>query len=471
MGLQVGGGSGGGGGTPGGSDNEVQVKSGASFAGATNVKAFANRVDIGAAVPTAGGVRLGNGTGFAVNFVEADGVGDIIGMFAAASNNLVFGATTNPGSSFLRSGTGLSTFYEADLHTFRNAAGNADRQVIDSTAIYAALPRLGYGAPYGSEGRIILAMADANQTVPSGTYSRRTIQTTGALTVDRTATMPAPTLADNVYYKTWQNDCTGANLIVSIGAGATASIPPGQTVELMFTTGGVRVIGSSPMGSSGDLQVRSGSGTDTKLAAVAFSGANGDLMMRSTAGQLAPAPIQYQIASSPTRLIYGAEKHSFHNDIGSLNEILDIEASASFSRIRNRVPLIHAQPIGGAASDYVESTSTIISGDFSAAATATMYAFSMPDESIANATLEGLQVSANGSNAAKYGKRREVKRDGGTTSAQAEESIYSREDVGGWDMFIDVDDPTDVIRFRHTTDASTGRWGIIATIQVLNASA
>lgn len=52
----------GGGGAPGGNAGEVQVKSGTSFAGATNVTAGAGYVGVGAALPTTGAIRLADGS-------------------------------------------------------------------------------------------------------------------------------------------------------------------------------------------------------------------------------------------------------------------------------------------------------------------------------------------------------------------------------------------------------------------------
>jgi hypothetical protein len=145
---------------------------------------------------------------------------------------------------------------DGDVQTKNGAALAAGYARHASNLIQASKPRVGLNEPYASEGRATQAMADANQTAAASVYSRRTIQTTGALTADRTLTLPAVASADGVYYKIIQNDCTGFDLIVSTGGAATVRVKPNTTTEVMCTTGGVRRVSSSPDGTSdGQVQI------------------------------------------------------------------------------------------------------------------------------------------------------------------------------------------------------------------------
>lgn len=110
-----------------------------------------------------------------------------------------------------------------------------------SNLIQDSKPRVGNGTPYASEGRATQAMADADQTLAASVYSRKTIQTTGTLTADRTATMPHPGSEDASYEKDWQNDCTGKDVIISTGTGTTVRLSQGARVRLKFSPSGVEI--------------------------------------------------------------------------------------------------------------------------------------------------------------------------------------------------------------------------------------
>lgn len=109
-----------------------------------------------------------------------------------------------------------------------------------SDRIESSLPRHGASTPYASEGRISMGMSDANQTVPSSNYSRKTNRFSGALTAARTATYPHPSGESNAYSKLVENLCTGANLIISTGTGTTVTLVPGESHLLEFSPSGVR---------------------------------------------------------------------------------------------------------------------------------------------------------------------------------------------------------------------------------------
>jgi hypothetical protein len=187
---------------------------------------------------------------------RADNSADQSGLQVNSVNDCILGDPANVGNMYLITGTGGFIVLRGTTHRQDNQDGSAVFSETTSSGHFSRVPRIGGGTtPYGTEGRVALAMADANQTVGSSVYTRGCIQTTGALTANRTATMPAPSSADTVYFKTWQNDCTGFDLIISTGAGATVTMKPGTTAQLMFTTGGVRRVASSPDGVDGMVQV------------------------------------------------------------------------------------------------------------------------------------------------------------------------------------------------------------------------
>lgn len=210
---------------------------------------------------------------------------------AASAVNLAGGATHVTGTlPVANGGTGAAT-HTANTVLLGNGTGALlpGYEVHASNLIQSSKSRVGNGTAQGaSEGRADLAMADANQVVPSATYSREGIKTTGVLTADRTATMPLPASLDEIYYKTWQNECTGANVIVSVGVGNTATLPAGEQVfRLLFSSAGVRIISSTPVGADGDVQVRLGTGTNTKLSSVSSTG-TGNVVRANTPTLVTP---------------------------------------------------------------------------------------------------------------------------------------------------------------------------------------
>jgi hypothetical protein len=162
---------------------------------------------------------------------------------AAAPVDLAGGATHVTGTLPVENGgTGAATHT-----TGKVLVGNGTGALLPGYATHAsdliqsAKPRVGDASPYASEGRATQAMADADQTLAADKYSRATIKTTGALTADRTATMPHPASEDSSYSKDWENDCTAADIIVSTGTGTTVRLSPGARVRLKFSPSGVAI--------------------------------------------------------------------------------------------------------------------------------------------------------------------------------------------------------------------------------------
>lgn len=203
----------------------------------------------------------------------ASNVGTGSGVFKTKSGvdlqfkTLIAGAgiSLTPGTNDITvAATGASTSgTDGDVQIKNGTLFAAGYDRHETNLVKASKPRVGNAVAFASEGVATIAMADANQTVASSVYSRKTIVSTGALTVDRTATMPHPASDDQSYDKIWRNDCTGSNLIVSTGTGTTVTMPPGTSKSLSFTPAGVSGVGSgstASAGSTGDVQIADGAG-------------------------------------------------------------------------------------------------------------------------------------------------------------------------------------------------------------------
>jgi hypothetical protein len=96
-------------------------------------------------------------------------------------------------------------------------------------------------SPYAVHGLGTQAMADANQTPAASVYQYKTIKTTGAITANRTLTVPNGGATDAGGREfTLRNTCTGAfGIVVSTGAGTTVTVANGTTAILGIDSGGV----------------------------------------------------------------------------------------------------------------------------------------------------------------------------------------------------------------------------------------
>lgn len=121
-------------------------------------------------------------------------------------------------------------------------AGGVDAHLFASSMSQSALPRVGLNSVYASDGRATMSMADANQVAPSSVYSRAIIRTIGALTANRTLTLPHPSTDFRSYTKVIDNECSGVgSLVVATGTGTTVTLTPGKYI-LMFTPDGVETV-------------------------------------------------------------------------------------------------------------------------------------------------------------------------------------------------------------------------------------
>lgn len=95
----------------------------------------------------------------------------------------------------------------------------------------------------GRGGRLVKAMADANQSI-SAAEIRGSIKTTGALGATRTLTLPHPASEAETIGFDFYNACTGAAVTVQTGTGTTVSVSPGNRARLEISPDGVTSIAS-----------------------------------------------------------------------------------------------------------------------------------------------------------------------------------------------------------------------------------
>lgn len=202
--------------------------------------ASGNFISFGAAAATAGVVRLSTNSGICI---RNDSDTTNIDIFVLdGSNNATVGHAT--GLSTLIFSTADYTVSRAGSFYLQDSAGNTNRLLVSSTLFQFGLPRVGASGgspntPYASEGRATQAMADANKTAAASVYSRAIIKCTGALTADRTLTIPLPASEDASYIKVIQNLTTGGfNIVVKAGAHATTvNVASGQKMVLATPDG------------------------------------------------------------------------------------------------------------------------------------------------------------------------------------------------------------------------------------------
>ena len=190
----------------------------------------------GGTVAQSGPFRVANNShGFA--FRRADNLDDIYPFGLSGTNDLYVGA----GNAGAKKCTTMYLYPTNGGQLLTNAAGVIAEWT--GSAFAFAKPRLGYSSnPYASDGRASQAMADANQTAASSVYSRREIKCTGALTANRTLTLPHPASEDASYRKTIENATTGGfSIVVSTGTGTTYTLALG-TKEVSITPDGVKVV-------------------------------------------------------------------------------------------------------------------------------------------------------------------------------------------------------------------------------------
>lgn len=197
-------------------------------------------VSIGTNPAASGGIRLPNGDGVYVR--NAANSADLPIGIIDSSNNLLLGnqtaiqATRLWGAASVGMSTGSDTSYAlldaagATLTLF-NAKLVIGKAIIGDSA---------QSSPYGINGVAAQAMADANQTAAAAVYCLGTIKTTGAITANRTLTLPAAT--DALAYTKWiNNTCTGAFGIVisAAGAGTTITVANARSALVLIDSRGV----------------------------------------------------------------------------------------------------------------------------------------------------------------------------------------------------------------------------------------
>lgn len=121
--LDGSGSGGGGGGSPGGSNNEIQVKNGSAFAGATNVKAGSGYISIGSNPATSGAIRL-SGVGSVEQIKVYNGVLDWSML-----------RTNSSGAIATFSNTSWDTVIEGNNLSFKGNSGTTGLSLDTSSAV------------------------------------------------------------------------------------------------------------------------------------------------------------------------------------------------------------------------------------------------------------------------------------------------------------------------------------------------
>jgi hypothetical protein len=212
-----------------GSAGEVQINGGA----ATNVKAGSGFVSVGASPSSTGTIRLAAGSSITAHDSGAGYYGLIYGV-----GDSVYVGTDNV---FAHQATGLNLYASTNVAI---GLGAATYFYVNGSALEAWKPITGSSlgsSPYAVHGTGTQAMADANQTPAASVYCYRTIKTTGAITANRTLTIPNGGATDPGSREfTVRNTCTGAfGIVVSTGAGTTVTVANGKIAILGVDSGGV----------------------------------------------------------------------------------------------------------------------------------------------------------------------------------------------------------------------------------------
>jgi hypothetical protein len=214
-----------------GSSGEPQYNGGGVISTPGNITMGSGFIGLGAAAASAGSLRLGGTAGVFQHIVWWDG---------AANRNVV---RTFSGAILVGDDTGATQLRGATV-SLTQSNGLDGFLVNGTTDIRASLPITGdpaYPSPYAVHGLGTQAMADANQTAAAAVYCFRTIKTTGAITANRTLTIPNGGATDPGGREfTLRNTCTGAfSIVVSTGAGTTVTVANGKTAVLGVDSGGV----------------------------------------------------------------------------------------------------------------------------------------------------------------------------------------------------------------------------------------
>jgi len=218
-----------------GSASSQQVVSLTGSAGIVSVPTAS--IAFGTIPSTTGTIRLANNSDIRMRDIGNNN--DRVMMMMDSSNEMYIGTdpgftTTQPGTMRLAAGSGLTI-----------GIATAQNLYMNSATLQSLLPIIGRSTVYGVHGVGEQAMADTNQTPANTVYCYNTIKTTGAITANKTLTLPTATDAAG-YTKIINNTCTGAfSIIVSVGAGTTATIANGYSATVLMDSRGVTLITDS----------------------------------------------------------------------------------------------------------------------------------------------------------------------------------------------------------------------------------
>ncbi len=212
----------------------------------TNVAAGSGYLSFGVTPATTGTLRLTNATGM---YARNAGNSANIRLLDLDSGDVASFGGSGVAAAFVDMGSGYGGFLQGGSYVLLVGYGGAI-QTRDPI-----IGESGQSSPYGVHGVGIQAMADTNQTVAAAVYRYATIRTTGVLTANRTITLPPATAAAS-YWKLIDNQCTnGYNIVVSVGAGTTVTVPTGIMLVIVDDSG-VRAGPTTPANMSGTYALR-----------------------------------------------------------------------------------------------------------------------------------------------------------------------------------------------------------------------
>jgi hypothetical protein len=231
---------------------------------------------------TSGDIRLSNISSIqSRTFVDN---ANIIMMATDATDSLFIG--TN--NSWTEQTIGLNMYASS---TVALGLGALTHLYIISGFTESWVPIIGSGtgsSPYGVHGVGTQAMADANQTPASTIYQYNTIVTTDAITANRTLTLPTATDVAG-YTKIIDNTCAGAfAVVVTTGAGVTATINNGTKGIVLIDSRGVTLVGAPTLPTRYELNLASGLFSTTSTTFTRTGGRQIDMsIFPATIGALA----------------------------------------------------------------------------------------------------------------------------------------------------------------------------------------
>lgn len=176
-------------------------------------------------VPAAGEMRFPYSASAGPSFQGLNSAANTVHLMLWQGNYLYLGTD----ASFASQVSNARLFASAGGDIGLGLGGNT-YLYLNASLIQSAYPRVGFNAPYASEGYVAVPVA-ASLTLTAAQYSRRFNEFTGTPAAF-TATYPNPSSEDQAYEK-WITNSTGVTATIAAGTG-TATIATGATKCVRF---------------------------------------------------------------------------------------------------------------------------------------------------------------------------------------------------------------------------------------------